>query len=67
MCGQTWSGTLESVIIFILAEGQKLIFGHYQVEKEVWCKHFVNLASTLTSHIQPSTQLGDLCFKVVLP
>ena len=39
----------------------------YQVEKAVWCKRFVNLVCTLTSPIHPSTWLGDLWFKVVLP
>ena len=41
-----WSdgGALERVQIFILAEGLKVeFFGHYQVEKAVWYKVFVNL------------------------
>ena len=52
---------LERVQILILAEGLNIeFFWHYQVQKAVWYKLFVNLVYTLTLPIHPSTLLGDL-------
>ena len=56
-CGQTGDGALETVLIFILAEG---VFWHYHLKRTVWCKLFVNLVYTLTLLIYPSTWFGDL-------
>ena len=46
MWSKTRDGTLERVQIVILAEGLKIeFFWHYQVEKAVWYKRFVNLVN----------------------
>ena len=52
-----WGRAMERVQISILAKGLKIggFFWHYQIEKTVWCKLFVNLVYTLTIPIHPST------------
>ena len=67
MMWSDWGWSLGEGANFYFSWGTKnWVFWHYQLEKAVWYKLFVNLVYTLTLPIHPSTLLGDLWFKVVL-